>query len=210
MRNTKYESGFTLAELLMAMIVTGIILGAVATLAYALGAANDAADDATYKQAQVRYATLRISEMIRHCRLVFDETSEGLGVWRADDNEDGQVNADEVVYVSKGPGGDCLQFIEFVDESNPAYTNFGTIIQALVSSGFSREYTILIPECSNVRFVTDVSPPQSRAVSIFFDLEESGVTHTYQIETTLRAWAGHLLNLPDYLVSGDDDEGPGS
>lgn len=207
MRNTKYESGFTLAELLMALIVTGIILGAVATLAYALGAANDAADDTTWKQAQVRYATLRISELIRHCRLVFDETSEGLGVWRADDNGDGQINADEVVYVSKGPGGDCLQFIEFLDESNPAYSVLGTIIQALLSSGFSEEYTTLIPECSNVQFVTDVSPPQSRSVSIFFDLEESGVTHSYQIETTLRAWAGHLLDGSGELVSADDDEG---
>ncbi len=205
MRNTKYESGFTLAELLMALIVTGIILGAVATLAYALGAANDAADDTTWKQAQVRYATLRISELIRHCRLVFDETSEGLGVWRADDNGDGQINADEVVYVSKGPGGDCLQFIEFSD--NQAYSVLGTIIQALLSSGFSEEYTTLIPECSNVQFVTDVSPPQSRSVSIFFDLEESGVTHSYQIETTLRAWAGHLLDGSGELVSADDDEG---
>lgn len=207
MRNTKYESGFTLAELLMALIVTGIILGAVATLAYALGAANDAADDTTWKQAQVRYATLRISELIRHCRLVFDETSEGLGVWRADDNGDGQINANEVVYVSKGPGGDCLQFIEFSDESNPTYSVLGTIIQALLSSGFSEEYTTLIPECSNVQFVTDVLPPQSRSVSIFFDLEESGVTHSYQIETTLRAWAGHLLDGSGELVSVDDDEG---
>lgn len=207
MRNTKYESGFTLAELLMALIVTGIILGAVATLAYAIGTANDAADDTTWKQAQVRYATLRISELIRHCRLVFDETSEGLGVWRADDNGDGQINADEVVYVSKGPGGDCLQFIEFSDASNPTYSVLGTIIQALLSSGFSEEYTTLIPECSNVQFVTDVSPPQSRSVSIFFDLEESGVTHSYQIETTLRAWAGHLLDGSGELVSADDDEG---
>jgi len=207
MRNTKYESGFTLAELLMALIVTGIILGAVATLAYALGTANDAADDTTWKQAQVRYATLRISELIRHCRLVFDETSEGLGVWRADDNGDGQINADEVVYVTKGPGGDCLQFIEFSDESNPTYSVLGTIIQALLSSGFSEEYTTLIPECSNVQFVTDVLPPQSRSVSIFFDLEESGVTHSYQIKTTLRAWAGHLLDGSGELVSVDDDEG---
>ncbi len=207
MRNTKYESGFTLVELLMALIVTGIILGAVATLAYAIGAANDAADDTAPKQAQVRYATIRISELIRHCRLVFDETSEGLGVWRADDNGDGQINADEVVYVSKGPGGDRLQFIEFLDESNPAYSVLGTIIQALLSSGFSEVYTTLIPECSNVQLVTDVLPPQSRAVSIFFDLEESGVTHSYQIEATLRAWAGHLLDGSGELVSADDDEG---
>jgi prepilin-type N-terminal cleavage/methylation domain-containing protein len=207
MRNKKYEGGFTLAELLMALIITGIILGAVATLAYALEAANDAADDTAYKQAQVRYATLRISELIRHCRLVFDETSEGLGVWRADDNGDGQINADEVVYVSKGLSGDCLQFIEFLDESNPVYSVFGTIIQALLSSGFSQVYTTLIPECSNVQFVTDVSPPQSRSVSIFFDLEVSGVMHNYQIETTLRAWAGHMLDGSGVLVSVDDDEG---
>ncbi len=207
MRNTKYESGFTLAELLMALIVTGIILGAVATLAYAVGVANDAGDDTTRKQAQVRYATLRISELIRHCRLVFNETSEGLGVWRADDNGDGQINADEVVYVSKGPGGDYLKFVEFSGASNPAFSVLETIIWTLFTPHFNWEYTTLIPECSNVQFVTDVSPPQSRSVSIFFDLEESGVTHSYQIETTLRAWAGHLLDGSGELVSADDDEG---
>ena len=54
----------------MAMVITSIILGAVATLAYAMGVANDAGNDTTYKQAQVRYATLRISELIRNCRFV--------------------------------------------------------------------------------------------------------------------------------------------
>ncbi len=47
MRDTRYENGFSLVELLVALIVTGIVLAAVATLAFAVGAANDVADDSS-------------------------------------------------------------------------------------------------------------------------------------------------------------------
>jgi prepilin-type N-terminal cleavage/methylation domain-containing protein len=208
MRDTRYKNGFTLAELLIALIVTSVILAAVATLAYAVSSANDATDDTSQKQAHVRYATLRISELIRNCRLVFNESSRGLGVWRADDNGDGQINVDEFVYVNKGDSGDCLRFVEFSGASNPALSisDLETTISTFLSSGFNPEYTNLIPECSDVEFVTDVSPPWSRTVSISFNLEENGVTHNYQINSTLRAWAGHLLNQAGSLVSEDDDE----
>ncbi len=97
----------------MAMVITSIILGAVATLAYAVWVANDTGNDTTYKQAQVRFAMLRISELIRNCRLVFDETSEGLAVWRADDNGNGQIDVNEVIFLGLCSSGDCLRFIEF-------------------------------------------------------------------------------------------------
>jgi prepilin-type N-terminal cleavage/methylation domain-containing protein len=199
------QNGFTLAELLMAMVITSIILGAVATLAYAMGVANDAGNDTTYKQAQVRYATLRISELIRNCRLIFSGTTEGLGIWRADNNGNGQVDANEVVFLSKGSGGNCLRFIEFSGASLPVYSDLTAIIPYLFSAVPNRT-TNLIPECSNVQFVPDVSPPWTRSVSVFFDLQEGGITHRYQIKATLRAWAGHLLNEAGLLVSGDDDE----
>lgn len=206
MRNARYESGFTLAELLMAMVITSIILGAVTTLAYAVWVANDTGNDTAYKQAQVRFAMLRISELIRNCRLVFDETSEGLAVWRADDNGNGQIDSNEVVYVSKGSSGDCLQFMEFSGASLPAYSDFKTIVPYLLSAALNRTYTTLIPKCSNVQFVADVPPPWTRSVSIFFDLQEDGVTHRYQMSATLRAWAGHLLNQTGLLVSDDDEK----
>lgn len=205
MRNTKYESGFTLAELLMALIVTSIILGAVATLAYAFGAAYDAGDDTTQKQAQLRYATLRISELFRNCRLVFSGDSQGLGVWRADDDGNDEMNIEEVVYVNKGDEGDHLELMGFSAPGNPVLSyNLGATISVLTPE-FSQESTILIPQCSNVQFVTDVSPPQSRSVSISFDIEENGVTHHYQINTTLRAWAGHLLSSNGDFIGSDDD-----
>jgi type II secretory pathway pseudopilin PulG len=204
MTDDRRQNGFTLAELLM--VITSIILGAVATLAYAMGVANDAGNDTTYKQAQVRYATLRISELIRNSRLIFDETTEGLGIWRADNNGNGQVDANEVVFLSKGSGGNCLRFIEFSGASPPGLSDLKTVMPYLFSAVPNRTYTNLIPQCSNVQFVTDVSPPRTKSVSVFFDLQEGGITHRYQISATLRAWAGHLLNQAGLLISGDDDE----
>jgi len=63
--------GFTLVELLVALVVTSIILAAVATLAYALGTVNDSSNDTAVKQAQLRYATLRISDLIKYSKLVY-------------------------------------------------------------------------------------------------------------------------------------------
>jgi len=80
MQNVRYRTGFTLIELLLALIVTGIILVAVTTLAFAVGVANDTTDDTSQKQAQVRYATLRISDLIRHCKLICGAPNGDLAV----------------------------------------------------------------------------------------------------------------------------------
>jgi prepilin-type N-terminal cleavage/methylation domain-containing protein len=206
MRNTRYESGFTLAEILTAMVIASIILAAVVSMAYAIGAVKDASDDTAYKQAQLRYATLRISELIRNCRLVFGQTTEGLGIWRADDNGNGQIDVNEIVFLGKGSDGDCLQFIEFSGVSSSGFSDPNTIVPYLFSGAVNQTYTNLIPACSNVQFVTDVSPPWTRSVTILFDLQEDGVMHRYQINAVLRAWAGHLLNQAGLLVSTYDDE----
>jgi len=208
MRDMRYENGFTLVELLLALIVASIVLAAVTTLAYALGAANDVTDDTSRKQAQVRYATLRISELIRHCKLICCETSEDLAVWRADDNDDGQINIGELVYVERGPGRERLQLCEFPSSDDSAI-NLSTI-GALTTNWWSAyssdiKYVQLMPQCSNVQFSFDVLPPRSKFVSISFDFVENGVVHQYQVNNAVRSWAGNLLNeAGDSLVSDDD------
>ncbi len=42
-------------------------------------------------------------------------------------------------------------------------------------------------------------------VSISFDLEENGAVHNYQINASLRAWAGNLLDGSGEIVNTDDD-----
>ena len=207
MRDTRSKNGFTLVELLVAMVVTGIVLTAVATLAYAMSSANDATDDTSQKQAQIRFATLRISELIRHCKLICCVTSEDIAIWRADDNNDGQININELVYIETGPGQDRLQLCEFASTNNSAISisSIGAISTSWWSA-YSNDvsYTKIIPQCSNVQFGFDVSPPQSRFVSISFDIVENDIVRQCQVSAALRGWAGNLLDSSGNIVSDDD------
>ncbi|MHC4456481.1 MAG: PilW family protein [Planctomycetota bacterium] len=206
--STVHHKGFTLAELLVALAVASIVLSAVATLAYAVSTANDITDDTSQVQAQVRFVTLRISELIRNCKLICGTPGGDLAVWRADDNGDGLLNITELIYIEAGPGKNYLRLCEFTSSVNPQISL--SSIQALSTNwwfAYSSDinYTQLIQQCGNVEFSFDVSPPQTKFVNISFDLAENDVVRQYQINAYLRSWAGNLLNqLGDTLVSDDD------
>ena len=203
MRDVRYKRGFTLVELLLALIITGIILAAVTTLAFAVGAANDTTDDTGQKQTQVRYATLRISELIRHCKLICGTPNSEIALWRADNNGDAQININELVYIERGVGGDYLRFCEF-PLSDTSIVNLSDI-QTLSTSSYSVTYIPLVPQCTNVQYSFDVLPPYSRFVSISFDVLENGIVRQYQINTSLRSWAGNLLDVGGNNIVSDDD-----
>ena len=176
--------GFTLVELLVALVVTGIVSAAVATLAYALGTANDSSNDTAVKQAQLRYATLRISELIKYSKLVYAASESEIVLW-LDRDRNGELDiAGELVAIRKVIlAGSDMQLCEFNSAPEPV---------------------VLIPQCRNVQYVLDTAVPQTRFVSISFDLVENGVTHNYQINAALRGWAGHLLDGSGNIVSDDD------
>ncbi|MGD2095658.1 MAG: type II secretion system protein [Phycisphaerales bacterium] len=203
MRNKRYKNGFTLAELLLALIVASIITAAVATLAFALSSANDSTDDTNQKQAQIRYATLRISELVRHCKMICGQPGGDLAVWRADENDDGQININELVYIEKGAGSDYLRLCVF-PSSVTTHVNLVDIDFSLTSI-YEVTYVNLIPQCSNVQFSLDLVPPNSRFVSISLDTLENGAVRRYQINAAIRGWAGNLLNdTGDSIISDDD------
>lgn len=211
MRDAKYENGFTLVELIVALMVTAIILAATASLAYALGVANDATGEASKEQARLRYATVRLSELIKHGRLICGLPADDIAVWRADGNVDGQINPGELVYIVAGPGRGyikLLQFIPPVPLENTVISisdiQAGTAKDQLVES-CNETYAALIPECSNVAFDVDDQPPWSRLVNMSFDITENGVERHFQISAGVRSWAGHLLTAAGDMVNGDDD-----
>jgi len=201
--------GLTLVELLVALIVSSVVLTAVATLAYAVGSANDGTDDTSCKQAQVRAATLRISDLIRHCKLICAAPGDDLAIWRVDDNNDGKINPTELVYIEAGQSRDRLQLLDFswamswdLTLSELADTNTK---DALMLACTPRQI-VVVPQCSNIQFTgLEAVVPRSTFVSISFDLAENNTTHRYQINASLRSWAGNLLNdTGDSIVSDDD------
>ncbi|MHC4459886.1 MAG: PilW family protein [Planctomycetota bacterium] len=208
MRNKRYENGFTLVELMVALVVTSIILAAVATLAYALGTANETSDDTSEKQAQMRYTTLRISELIRYCKLICGAPGDDLAVWRADDNGDGEINPPELVYLEMGEARNYIQLLDF-----PSAANWRVTLSSILGGTAKQELTLicderqtkLVSECSNVQIVLDSLPPWSKSVSVSFDLVENGAVRQYQISAALRGWAGHLLDTDGSSLVSDDD-----
>jgi len=211
MINKRHKKGFTLIELLIAMIVTSIVLTAVVTLAYALDTVDDVTDDMSRKQAQMRFATVRISDLIRHSKLVCYASADEMAVWASDVNADGKISIGELVYVEAGAAHDHLRLCEFPSLNNTAI-NLSSIVSFASNwwSAYSAEanYTRLIPQCSNVEFGFDVWPVLpalgSRFVTISYDIVENGITRQCQINATLRGWAGNLLDGSGNIVSDDD------
>jgi len=207
MKTTRYQNGFTLIELLLALVITGIITSAVATLAYAMNSAGVATDDTSRKQAQVRFATLKISDLIRQCKLVCYASTVEIAVWAGDTNADGKINIGELTYIEAGTAHDHLQLYTFSGIAEISRDLIGALATNWWSTyGSLNQPTRLIPQCSNVTFYLDApgSPPNSKIVSIAFDLVENRMSSKYQINAALRARAGNLLDASGNIVSDDD------
>jgi prepilin-type N-terminal cleavage/methylation domain-containing protein len=202
------SSGFTLAELLVALVVTSIIMAGVATLAHGVSTANDVADDTGDKQAHLRYTTLRVSDVIRHCKLICGTADNDIAIWQADDNGDGQISPKELVYLEAGASLDHLKLLEF-----PSADDWPVPLSSIQSGTAKQELeliyggtrTVLVPECQNVQFLLDEAVPWTKFVTVCFELVQNGTTRQYQTSASIRGWAGNLLGPDgDYIVSDDD------
>lgn len=196
---------------MVALCVVSIVMAAVATLAFAMGTANDASDDTSAKQAQVRCSTLRIGELIRNSRLIINRVGNVIAVWKADYNNDGQINLAEIAYIGSEVDNTDLGICEFTSDNRTLHPwQVGSVYEPWWNSyASSYHYTYLVPGCTNVSIVTDTAPPWSRSATISFRLVEHGATKTYQITATLRGWAGHMLDSTgNYTWPGDDELHP--
>lgn len=210
MAGIRNNKAFTLVELMVTLVITGILLSAVATLAFAMSNGSRAGADAAQSQAQLRLGTVRVLDLIQNGRMVLTASATELAVWKGDDNRDGRINANELVYLQCNGSQDALSLMQFASVGNPEIIfNSGTLSpdKAALESGHNGTEVSLIPDCTNVEFTCDVAPPSTQRVTISFELAEHEIAHKYEITATLRAWAGHLLNdTQDGLVAEDDDE----
>ena len=208
MKTTRYMKAFTLVELLIAMVVTGIILSAVTTLAFAMSSATRDSDDTGLREAQLRQARLRIGELVRNCRLICAAPGNDLAVWQADANNDGQINVDELVYIERGDSLNTLRLCQFSPaQSDPVMLQSLAVAttKALLVSKYTESYARLIPVCQNVHFTLDTAPPFTRRLTIAFSLGENGGAHPHEMTVTLRAWACNLLSADGTTLVPDDD-----
>jgi len=214
LKTSRTEKAFTLVELLVALVVTSVILSAVATLAYAMSSASRVSEDTLLKQAQLRQARLRIGELVRNCKLICAAPGRDVAIWQADSNNDGRINVGELVYIEAGDNSSILRLCQFaatdLTEVTLQFLAAPTTKASLISQ-YTETYVPLIPECGDVQFrffdtpSVVAAPPFTKLLSISLSLTANGATNRYEISEALRAWAGNLLNdAGDELVSDDD------
>lgn len=209
MQGTRHPRAFTLVELLVGLMVTSIILSAVATLAFAMSSASMAGGDSASKEAVIRHTTLYLSELIRNCKLICAAPDKDLVLWRADDNNNGRINVNELVYIERGATSNMLRLCQFSAPANPEKTLAQLklpLTKQQLRNLYSLKYTPLISDCNNVQFgFIDASPPRTGLLAITFGFVEDGVYQRYETVAAVRGRADYLLSTSNEIVTSDDD-----
>ncbi len=158
----KQVRGFTMAEMLVALMVASIILAAAATMAGALSAGKTANDQVSRNGAYLLQLQTRLSDLIMRANRVAGIDSQGLTLW-LDKNNNGLPDiATEYVYVRTSATRDWI---------------------IISGTGFQENYK----QSSNVQFYLDnVDKALVKHITIKFDVIENGVPQTYTISGTLR------------------------
>ncbi len=205
-----YRKGFTLAECVLSLMVVGIVLTAAATLAFAMNSAEKVTDEMGESQTYIRYATMRVSELIRNSNMVFatSHLHDGIAIW-TDDDYDGRIDTAELVYVEYDAANDELGIVDYPD-SGEAVT-VGDVgsgsVRSDLDSGGTRNYTGIVFNCTAASF--PASNPVDDLVSIQLTVEEDGVSKQYQIAARRIVSMDYLLDGSGELRIEDDDGGDG-
>jgi len=204
MKTTHKTSGLTLVELLVALSVSAIVLSAVATLGYAFGRGYESMSDTSGAQARIRHATIWISDIVRYSRLVCYADSDCFALWRSDDNNDGKINIGELVYIDRSLDENSLTMWKLSGDANVALSAIGSVsTEWWTAKGGSATTLTILNQCSNVQFGYNATPPDSRLVTVSFELTDNSGTHEYEVSACLRASAANLLE--GGVIVDDDD-----
>lgn len=214
------QRGYTIAELLVAMTVSAIVLGAVATLAFATGKADTAFEDLLTAETVSRFDTRRISDALRYSRALFQTPNGNIALWRADDNGDNRINGSELLFLRKA--GSDLRLYRFgysteitvgEIENDTAYNELLSIASA--NDEVIKSTLMRLPDKYNPDVCTDAGlkmvfsnvlftfPDMSKTnyVNLSYDLTVKRIDKSGQVtsQTTTRH------NLPVRLLSSADN-----
>ena len=182
-RNAK---AFTLAELLMAMLVMGIIALAVGGMSMALSTAHEYSED-FYRHTQIaRNGMRRVQRALRQAKLITAKDSTSVAYWAEDTNGNGRINLTEMRLLTFEAGqGELAEYrVEFPDwweewwkeEKDIEFplSEVATIDQVKKLVG-ALEWTgrLWAAELTDVSFVASPAAPQTKVLQVRWNLLSS-------------------------------------
>jgi prepilin-type N-terminal cleavage/methylation domain-containing protein len=209
MKNYRVNNqGFTVVELLVTLMVSSIILCAVATLAFAISSANSGSDDISQKQMRIRFAQIQLKELIQNCKMICNATATDIAIWRSDDDNDNEIDTGELVYIDAATTVGSLKIMEFENSVGSSLglsqIRSGAIKGWLITNMLKRQ-SVIFDDCQNVSFGFDVAPPRSSIATVKFEYSGPDGIKKYEISSKMICDSSYLLTSANELVVLDDD-----
>lgn len=209
----------TLVELLMALSITTLIGVAVAGMTMAASDAQRATDAQNDSLQAARSSLGRLEQLIRQARLISGGGSDHLALWVGDTNGDGQINADETLYLTYLAGQRVVRMksVRFPLNMDPLYklllneqvplslSGDVAVLDTLTGSITYVQESDVAVDVDYLEFKFDVAPPLTGAVTIAARFGQAPRTLSANSTMHLRAGATrdvvndggeYVLNIP--------------
>ncbi|MBM4103413.1 MAG: prepilin-type N-terminal cleavage/methylation domain-containing protein [Planctomycetes bacterium] len=160
------QSGFTLVELLVALMIAAIVLAAAATMADALACGKETCDRMSRSTSYLLQIQTRLSDLIMRANAAAISL-EGNLTLGYDTNDDGLT--DEAVIVSKD-----------------ALSNIITITENGIATAYTYQLKNQAGEYQNAQSNVVFGYDGNKLVTVKFDLTENSVAQTHQVCAALR------------------------
>ena len=192
--------GLSLLEMTIAIGLTAIIGGAIASMMAASSNSLTSKDDG--RQSAIRLATtqVRLGAYIAPSRCIVDKSNTHLTLWLEDSNDSKTINASEIRWIQYDEETQLLtvKFVDFpegwnqtmIDEADEEYdfgTNYEDALLAFENFDFI-ESVPLVDAMNGCKFWVNASSPfEATQVSIRFSLQSFfGNTHDSVIDESIR------------------------
>ena len=192
--------GFTLAELVMSLAVSSVVLAAAAALAYAVCHAWSKSEDINEVVSSGRNGMVRMSDRIRSARAIGYVAPGVLMLWRQDANEDGQVNRNELTLLQVDPATGRLNEGQLLFPAGTSQAVIDSHSTALTAAQFTAAPVVsqlrgdaffaegpLAEYVQDVTWIVDAAPPATRLVQAQLTLTKDALTQVLHAGMALRA-----------------------
>lgn len=198
-RRANSRSAFTLAELIMSLAVSSLVLAAAASLAYAVSHAWTKSENIQTVVNHGRNGVARIGARIRGAKAVGYVNSTYLLIWREDADEDGRISMAELTLYTVDARNRAIyegQLVFSSDLTQAARDAVDTVlsaselsspstINALARSDYFRQGAVA-EYVDSVTWVLDADPPDTTMVEMELNLSKDGLTQTLHAGMSLR------------------------
>ena len=203
------RKGFTLVEILLAVVITSVVGLCVVTVTGAMFSAIEASNDSYGCVQTGRVLTLRLSKAVRCAQLITDVSDDGTAmmIWESDDNGDREINLTELLIIRWNSQANQLvqETIEFPENWSQAVIDALNVnvpvSQATLGSsvlisyyGTYGEISPLADGITAFSIQTDVAPPMTEVLGVRMSIARKDQEMTTRRTATLRAGQVHRIS----------------